>query len=186
MRIFVAATLFGALFSAIAIAAPVAETDRIQADVRRTTFIVNDTDAALKLYRDVIGLRVVYDQMLEHGSEANGDYRKRRLVLMQANDDFVGALGLLQYFAPEKPQHAEKFDQPAIGETINVINVRNLEAIWPEVEKVLGVVVHDAPSIVEYPSGDGKIIRVMQSMIQDPNGYWIELNKIIDEELRPK
>ena len=52
------------LVSSHALAEPVSEDKRISVDIRRTTFIVNDIDTSLKLYRDALGLNVIYDQMI--------------------------------------------------------------------------------------------------------------------------
>ena len=160
-------------------AEPVSQDQRISVDIRRTTFIVNDIDTSLKLYRDALGLNVIYDQMINSPME-NGETRKRRLVLMQANDTFIGALGLLQYIYPEKPQRQEKFDEPVPGDPIMVINVSDLDTRWAAVEKSPKVAVIEAPHHVEYPRADGGKIAVMVSMIRDPDGYWIEVNQLLD------
>jgi hypothetical protein len=33
---------------------------------------------------------------------------------------------------------------------------------------------------VEYPRADGGKIAVMVSMIRDPNGYWLEINQLLN------
>ncbi|AEE22547.1 Glyoxalase/bleomycin resistance protein/dioxygenase [Glaciecola sp. 4H-3-7+YE-5] len=167
------------LVSSHALAEPVSEDKRISVDIRRTTFIVNDIDTSLKLYRDALGLNVIYDQMINSPME-NGETRKRRLVLMQANDTFIGALGLLQYIHPLKPQRQEHFDEPVPGDPIMVMNVSDLDTRWPAVEKSPEVEVIEAPHHVEYPRAGGGKIAVMVSMIRDPDGYWIEVNQLLD------
>ncbi len=159
---------------------PVSSEDRISVDIRRTTLIVNDMDKSLKLYRDALGLNVIYDQMINSPMD-NGKIRKRRLVLMQANDTFIGALGLLQYIYPLKPQRKEKFDQPVPGDPIMVINAADLDTRWPSVAASPGIQVIDAPELVHYPRANGGKIAVMVSMIRDPDGYWLEINQLLDE-----
>jgi hypothetical protein len=61
---------------------------------KRTTLIVNDADKSLALYKDALGLNVIYDQMINSPME-DGKIKKRRLVLLQANDDYIGVLGIL-------------------------------------------------------------------------------------------
>ena len=160
-------------------AAPVDTAERIPVDVRRTTLIVNDADQSLALYRDALGLRVIYDQMINSPMD-NGEERKRRLVLLQANDDFVGVIGLLQYIHPLKPQRQEHFDEPVPGDPIIVINASDLDERWQKVASSPGVQVVDAPSIVEYPRADGSKIKVNVTMIRDPDGYWLEINQLLD------
>ena len=62
-------SLFAVMLCALpciqSIAAPVNDEDRISVDIRRTTFLVNDIDTSLQLYRDALGLNVIYDQMIK-------------------------------------------------------------------------------------------------------------------------
>ena len=166
-------------------AKPVPADERIPVDVRRTTFIVNDAEKSLALYRDALGLKMMYDQMINSPME-NGEERKRRLVLLRANDDFIGAIGLLQYIYPKKPQRKEKFDQPVPGDPIMVINATDLDKRWDKVASSPGVTVIDAPEIVHYPRADGGKIKVNVSMIRDPDGYWLEINQILDKPASDK
>lgn len=149
-------------------------------DIRRTTFIVNDAEKSLALYRDALGLTVIYDQMINSPMD-NGETRKRRLVLLRANDDFIGALGLLQYIHPKKPQRQEKFDEPVPGDPIMVINAKDLTKRWAKVASSPGVTVISEPEIIVYPRANGGKISVNQTMIRDPDGYWLEVNQILDK-----
>jgi catechol 2,3-dioxygenase-like lactoylglutathione lyase family enzyme len=170
------------MVSLLASAVPVAEKDRIGVDVRRTTLIVNEMDNALALYRDALGLKVVYDQWIVSPlADEPGKERRRRLVLLRANDDFIGVLGLLQYVYPEKPQRQEQFDEPVPGDPIIVINVEDFDKVWAKVEESEGVKVMLKPETIIYPRKGGGEIAVIQTMIRDPNDYWIEINKILSE-----
>jgi len=179
------AALLALLTTSSLFAAPVKDEDRIPVDVRRTTFIVNDAEKSLKLYRDALGLTVIYDQMIE-SPMANGETRKRRLVLMRANDTFIGAIGVLEYIHPKKPQRTEKFNEPVPGDPIVVINAADLETRWDKVAAAPGVTVIDEPEIITYPRANGGKISVMQTMIRDADGYWIEVNKIMDKPASDK
>ena len=68
-------------------AAPIPESERIPVDLRRTTLVVRDIEKSIPLYRDALGMKVIYDQVIGGTT---------RLVLLRANDDFVGVLGLMQ------------------------------------------------------------------------------------------
>lgn len=176
-------TLILSVVSGTTTSAPVAEADRISVDIRRTTLIVNDAEKSLALYRDALGMKVMYDQMI-NSSMKNGETRKRRLVLLQANDDFIGTIGILEYIYPRKPQRQESFDEPVPGDPIIVINASDLNTRWLLVEQTKGVTVMSAPELIEYPRANGSKIRAMVSMIQDPDGYWLEINQLLDEPAR--
>ncbi|MCC5825091.1 VOC family protein [Alkalimonas sp.] len=179
-HVVLAACLVGSAFS---LAAPVPTEERIPVDVRRTTFIVEDVDKSLTLYRDALGLQVIYDQVLASPLPDGGE-RKRRLVLLQANDDFIGAIGLLEYMQPRKPQRQEQFDEPVPGDPIVVINAQDLDKRWGKVVAAADVQVITAPHLVHYPRADGGQIAVMMSMIRDADGYWLEINQLLDAPAR--
>jgi hypothetical protein len=42
----------------------------------------------------------------------------------------------------------------------------------------------EAPHLVDYPRADGGKISVMVSMIRVPDGYWIEINTLLDESAK--
>ena len=79
--------------------APVADADRVPIDLRRTTLVVADIDASLALYRDVIGMQVIYDNYIRTPRDAPSNEaaeRASRLVFLRANDDFIGVLGRMK------------------------------------------------------------------------------------------
>ena len=56
---------------------------------RRSTLIVRDIEKSLDLYRDSIGMELIYDQIIER------DGNKIRLIFLKTKDDYVGVLGLV-------------------------------------------------------------------------------------------
>ena len=132
-----------------AIAAPVSEAERVPIDLRRTTLIVRDMDTSLRFYRDVLGLKVAYDQIIRTPRDAASDAaadRSLRLVLMQANDDFIGMIGMIQYFKPLKPVPAAPAEPFSIGSMVFVFNVKNAAAKFDAARKMPGVRVIDEPT----------------------------------------
>lgn len=163
-------------------AAPVDEALRGPVDVRRTTLIVRDVERSLPFWRDALGLNVVYDQVIERPGRPEdppGTVRSMRLVLLRANDDFVGAVGLLEYTSPRRPDPGMGEDRPGIGDFIMVVNAADLDQRWDAVRAVPGVKVLSAPERIEYPAPDGGVIPVMVTMVRDPDGYFVELNQIL-------
>ena len=174
------ASLSGAVLSTVTHAAPVPEAQRIPVDIRRTTFVVRSIDASLPFYRDALGLTQVYDQLIGAGTAADGTPTPAtiRLVLLRANDDYVGLLGLMQRLDSTPPPRRELRKAQA-GETIIVINVRDLEQRFPKVAATPGVTVAESPHLVQYPAPGGGKIDVMFSSVWDPDGNYIELNHLL-------
>jgi catechol 2,3-dioxygenase-like lactoylglutathione lyase family enzyme len=167
-------------------AEPFPEDERIPLDLRRTTLVVRDLEQSLALYRDALGMRPAYDKLIRTPRDAQSDAdaeRSLRLAFLQANDDFVGVLGLMEYRKPRKEQPVSDLAfEP--GTIVLVFNVKDLDERWDAVIAVPGVEVLSEPTETNYPSYDGKgTIPVMVSVIRDPDGFVIELNQLLIDEL---
>ncbi len=168
------------LTSSLVGAEPVPPDERTPVDIRRTTLIVRDIDKSLALYRDALGLKPIYDQRMGGpvGSDGKPTAPTMRLVLLRANDTFIGALGLLQRLTPA----AEP--EPPVVQTgpvkmIMVINVADLSTRWPKIAATPHIRVETEPTRVDYPAPDGGVIPVMFSAVRDADGNKIELNQIL-------
>lgn len=163
-------------------AEPVPEAERIPVDLRRTTLVVRDIDASLPLYRDGLGLKVIYDQRIGGGRNPDGSEKPAttRLVLLRANDTFIGALGLMQRL-DIGPQPASVFERAMPGDAILVFNAKDLDARWPAIKTLPGVRVHTEPTRIEYPGPNGSTIPVMFSAVFDPDGNFIEVNQLLGQ-----
>jgi len=169
-----AACLLVACSAAQAAAQPVPESERIPVDVRRTTLIVRDMDRSLAFWRDALGLTVVYDRMLFQPPN------QTRLVLLRANDQFIGLIGLMERQATKAAAPPVAYERATYGNVIVVINAKDQEERLEKVRKVPGVKLQGEPQRIEYPAPDGKgTIPVMVTYLWDPDGYFVELNKIL-------
>lgn len=166
-----------------ALAAPVPDADRTPLDLRRTTMVVRDMEASLKFYRDALGLKVTYDNVIRTPRTAKDDAsaeRSLRLVLMRANDDYIGQIGLMQYTKPVRTPRPAKTGPLSPGDIVLVFNTKGLAAKF-EKAKALGVRVDEAPHPTSYPAYDGKgVINVMFSAFYDPDGNYVEMNEVLD------
>lgn len=157
-----------------AAAQPVPESERIPVDVRRTTLLVRDMDRSLAFWRDALGLTVVYDRMLFEPPN------QTRLVLLRANDQFIGLIGLMERQATKATAPPVVYERASYGNVIFVVNAKDQETRLERVRKVPGVKLQGEPQRIEYPSPDGKgTIPVMVTYLWDPDGYFVELNKIL-------
>ena len=167
-----------------AVAAPVNQDERTAIDLRRTTLVVNDIDHSLEFYRDALGMRVIYDNAINtpRGASIEEAEIARRLVFLRANDDYIGIIGLLQYIKPKKPVVELKDTAFNQGTVVLVFNTSELAESFEKAQAITGVRVLDEPSEVSYPSYDGNsTIRVMVSALQDPDGFTVELNQLLEE-----
>ncbi|MEL7269766.1 MAG: VOC family protein [Bacteroidota bacterium] len=150
---------------------------------RRTTLIVRDIEKSLMLYRDAIGMEVIYDNLIRRPHPEEDREQVLRLVFLKATNSFYGVLGLLEYDYENK----NKTDKPIRREGFTAQNVVllfnsvNQEEQFKKIKEVPGIEIMGEPTLTEYPSYDGKsVTRVMVSKFYDPDGFIVEFNKLLD------
>ena len=178
------ALLVAVMFS-VGLGAPVVSADDEPLVLRRQTLIVRDIDRSLELYRDGIGMQVIYDQIIRRPHKTEKRIQEIRLVFLKATSDFVGVLGLVdyEYNNPTHPSHVKPVLKEGFspGHAVVLFNTTELEQRWAAVLKAPGIEVINAPAYTEYPSYDGKgIIRVNVSRFYDADGFLVEFNQPID------
>ena len=161
-----------------------APTDRLPTDVRRATIIVRDMEASLALYRDVVGMAVNYDTVVETSGvalPAGEPGAKARLVLLNANDPWVGWVGLMQWIDP--PLEAEPYPRRmGPGGVVLIMNTDDVDARCEAAKSVPGVTFTAEPRLQVYPGRDrGPDIRVRGCNFFDPDGILIEMNQILPD-----
>lgn len=154
-------------------------------DLRRTTLVVRDIEKSLALYRDALGMTVEYDQELTSPGlamryGADGQNRSR-LVLLKANDSFIGMLGIWQFLDQTEQDLAEPDAADFTpGEIVLLFNSNTLDETFPAAAAAPGVTIIGEPKERRYPSPAGEIV-VMVSMLTDNDGHTIELNQLISD-----
>lgn len=167
------------LAAALGRSAPLPEAERIPVDLRRTTLVVRDLERALPLYRDALGMRVIYDEIIRDESRGKPGIPVTRLVLLRANDDFVGVLGLMQRLTLTETPPPPVFRRAAPGEIILVFNVQDLETRFERLRETPGVRIAEPPRRIEYPGPGGSTIPVLFSAVWDADGHFVELNRLL-------
>ncbi len=185
LAVLLTACLTIGLTTTAAIADTVPDDQRVPIDLRRTTLVVRDIERSLEFYRDALGMAVIYDNLILTPRDADGiedAERALRLVMVRANDDYIGIVGLLQYYKPAKETVDLTGTSFMEGTAVLLFNVEDLEGSFARARAVDGVVVIDEPMPVSYPSYDGEgVIDVIVSTLQDPDGFTIELNQLQSE-----
>ena len=174
-----------ALVIAATVAAPgvAPPKDHVPTDVRRLTILVRDVDASLKLYRDVIGLKVNYDAVIPVSGvalPAGVPGNKTRLVLLNGNDAWVGWIGLMQYTDPPLSDPGPYPLRLPRGGHVIVMNTALAATRCVAAKAVPGVTFTADAHVSEYPGRNGAPpIRVRGCNFFDPDGTFIELNQIL-------
>ena len=170
--------------SSAEVKAPEAASQEFPTDFRRLSLIVEDIDESLKLYRDVLEFKVNYDTEVNMSGKAlpaGVPGAKARLVLLSSNDSWVGWLGMLQWLDPELPPREDKYARMGIGEPILVFNTEKVDEHCDAVAKIDGVKMTAPAGNTTYPArAGGKPIVVRTCYLFDRDGYFMELNKVLD------
>lgn len=165
--------------------APDAETQDFPTDLRRVSLIVDDIDESLKLYRDVLEFEVNYDAEVTMSGvalPAGEPGAKARLVLISSNDSWVGWIGLLQWTDPALERNYAP-ERMGIGDAILVFNTEKVDKHCEAAARVPGIKVTTEASNTTYPArGEGEPIVVRTCYLFDRDGYFMELNKVLDRE----
>ena len=165
---------------------PLAAAAEFPLTMRRTTLIVRDIEASLKLYRDGLGMEVIYDEEINRPHSSEDREQRLRLIFLKASHDYVGVIGLIdyEYGYPNHPAHTKPVRREGFtpGNAVLLFNTDSLEEKWPIIETAPGVEIISKPKLTEYP-GYGGVgnIRVMVSKFYDADGYILEVNQILTD-----
>ena len=165
---------------------PLAAAAEFPLTMRRTTLIVRDLEASLKLYRDGLGMEVIYDEEINRPHSSEDREQRLRLIFLKASHDYVGVIGLIdyEYGYPDHPAHTKPVRREGFtpSNAVLLFNTDSLEDKWPAIENAPGVEIISKPKLTEYPGygGVGKI-RVLVSKFYDADGYILEVNQILTD-----
>ena len=153
--------------------------------LRRQTLVVRDIEKSLALYRDAIGMEVIYDQVIKRPMSGSDREQVLRLIFLKASNQYTGVLGLVdyEYGYPDHPAHTKPIRHEGFtpGNSILVFNSNELAESWPLIEKSPGVKIITKPKLTTYPGYGGEgFIRVMVSKFYDPDGFLVEMNQLLD------
>lgn len=156
--------------------------DKVPTDIRRATIIVRDMETSLKLYRDVMGLKVNYDTVVQTSGvalPAGPPGAKARLVLLNGNDPYMGWVGLMQWVDPKLPDPGPYPKRMGPGGVVIVTNTDDVPGKCAAAAKVSGVTMTGLPREQVYPGRNGgPPIRVIGCNFFDPDGILIEMNQL--------
>ena len=157
--------------------------ERLPTDIRRVTMIVRSMENSLKLYRDVMGMKVNYDTVVTMSGvalPAGEPGAKARLVLLNGNDPFIGWIGLMEWLDPKLPDPGPYPKRMGIGGHVIITQTDDLDRRCVEAAKVPGVTMTAPARDQSYPGRNGAPpIKVRGCNFFDPDGTLIEMNQLL-------
>lgn len=156
---------------------------RAPTDIRRTTIIVRDMDRSLAFWRDTLGMKMNYDTEVELSGvnlPLGTPGAKARLVLLNANDSFIGWIGLMEVVDPAlvEPDYPKRL---SVGSSVIVVNTDDVPGRCAAAKAVRGVTMTAEARLQTYPSRTGgPDIRVMGCNVFDPDGIAVEINQLLN------
>ncbi|MDI9347486.1 MAG: hypothetical protein QM538_03190 [Methylacidiphilales bacterium] len=151
-------------------------------DLRRVTMLVNDIKPCLEIYHGILGMQIHYDEIVEMQGIAlpagiKGSTNRARLVILKANHDYVGMLGILEYQDPPLSGPIPKKERLNIGDCVFVSMVEDAAKVYNQLQHIPGVRILSEPTLHEYPNKDGAPYTILGFTFFDPNSYFIECNQ---------
>jgi catechol 2,3-dioxygenase-like lactoylglutathione lyase family enzyme len=149
--------------------------------VKRTTLMVRDAERAASWYADVFGMRRWMDTpftlsgtQLAAGSK--GD--RTRLVIMAAEHDEIGMIGLLEWLEPRQQVPDDLPHRIAFGAPIFVIAAEDAAATCARAER-RGSRIHCRPHEWSVTGADGRRRDLIGASFFDLDGYFFEVNQLV-------
>ncbi len=156
---------------------------RIRSIIKRTTLMVRDMNRSRRWYEYVLGMKTWLDQEFIISGEgiavgAKGD--KTHLVIMKAEDDKIGMIGLLQWLDPMLPA-------PEIPTAVNyglpvfVVETDNAAELARRAAE-LDTRVYAARHEFTVTGAHGEKRHLAGTSIFDPDGHFFECNQVLSVE----
>jgi len=150
--------------------------------VKRTTVMVRNAEQAAQWYENVLGMKRWMDtpftlsgNQLASGKE--GD--QTRLVIMQAEHDQIGMIGLLQWVDPVRDDvPAELPTEIPFGTPIFVVASKDTVATV-ERARAAGSRIHAEPVEWTVTGADGRQKDMMGASFWDLDGNFFEVNQVL-------
>lgn len=150
--------------------------------LKRTTLIVEDVKRSIAFYRDVMGMKVYYDQPMQLGGSivpVTGAARtaKVHLGIMEGNHPEIAKIGLLQWTDPPLPKPGPYRTRMGIGDIVMVTEIPDLKGFYERLVKSPDCRIVCPPHdwSVPAPDGKGKVEMTTLSFF-DPDGFFYEVN----------
>jgi len=150
--------------------------------IKRTTVMVRDAEKAAQWYESVLGMTRWMDTPFtlsgnQLASGKKGD--QTRLIIMQAEHDEIGMIGLLQWVDPVREDiPAQLPTEIPFGTPIFVVASKDTEATV-ERARAAGSRIHAEPLEWTVTGADGRKKDMMGASFWDLDGNFFEVNQVL-------
>ena len=150
--------------------------------IKRTTLMVRDAEKAASWYETVLGMTRWMDVPFTLSGEQLAAGKKgdqTRLVIMQAEHDTIGMIGLLQWVDPPREDiPAELPNEIGFGAPVFVVAAEDTRATV-ERARAAGSRIYGEPREWSVPGADGKVKDMLGASFWDLDGYFFEVNQVV-------
>ena len=150
--------------------------------VKRTTLIVRDAEKAAQWYENVLGMTRWMDTPFtlsgtQLAAGKKGD--KTRLVIMKAQHDEIGMIGLLQWVDPVREDiPAELPSEIGFGMPVFVLASEDTSALLDRAREA-GSRIHSEAREWTVTGADGRVKDMLGGSFWDHDGYFFEVNQVV-------
>lgn len=150
--------------------------------LKRTTVFVRDAERAADWYGQVFGMARWMDTPFtlsgtQLAAGQKGD--QTRLIIMQAEHEAIGMIGLLQWVDPPLDAPTELPQRIAFGAPVFVMAVADC-AVCVEQARALGSDIYCEPQPWDTTGADGKAKHFIGASFFDLDGYFFEVNQLLE------
>lgn len=150
--------------------------------VKRTTLMVRDAERAARWYGAVLGMIRWMDTPFTLSGTQLAAGRKgdrTRLVIMKAEHDEIGMIGLLQWLHPPREDAPVELPREiAFGAPVFVVAAEDARATV-ERARAAGSHIHCEPRECSVTGADGRIKDMIGASFWDLDGYFFEVNQTV-------
>ena len=148
--------------------------------VKRTTLIVRDMAVSLRWYERVLGMSVWLDTeyvLSGEGIAAGSPGDRTHLVILKAEHDRIGMIGLLQWLEPSLP--APEIDYSvSYGTAVFVVETDDAGELARRAE-ALGTRIKTRERLFTVTGAGGQIRHLKGTVLYDPDGHIFECNQVL-------
>ena len=149
--------------------------------IKRTTVMVRDGDAAKNWYEQVFGMTAWMDTPFtlsgnQLAAGKKGD--QTRLIILKCEHDMIGMIGLLEWINPKQNTPDELPTDIAFGTPIFVVASEDAKGAV-ERARALGSRIHCEPHDWQVTGADGKKKDMIGCSFWDLDAYFYEVNQVV-------